>query len=170
MYIHKIFLFISKIEIMETFDLHIFKDFIRNIYFNRNRITWDEYFASIVLLLSTRSPSKRLQVGSVIVKDNRIISSGYNGFLSGVPHESIIRDGHEINTIHAEQNTIADASKRGVCIADGTMYITHFPCIHCAKMIISSGIKKIIYIDDYHNDPLVEKLCIDSKVILQKYS
>ena len=71
-----------------------------------DRCSWDEYFSCISLLISTRSPSKRLKVGSVIVKNNRIISAGYNGFPSGTPHVSIMRDSHEQNTIHAEQNAI----------------------------------------------------------------
>ena len=123
------------------------------------RLDWDEYFMSLALLISSRSPSKRLKVGSVIVKDNRVISSGYNGFPSGAPHESIMRDGHEINTIHSEQNSISDSAKRGVAIQDTTIYITHFPCINCVKYIISSGIKQIIYLDDYRNDDVVLELC-----------
>ncbi len=84
------------------------------------RCSWDEYFSCIALLISTRSTSKRLKVGSVIVKNNRIISAGYNGFPSGTPHISIMRDGHEQNTIHAEQNAIADAARRGVSIENTT--------------------------------------------------
>lgn len=133
-----------------------------------DRLDWNEYFMSLALLISSRSPSKRLKVGSVIVKDNRVISSGYNGFPSGAPHESIMRDGHEINTIHSEQNSISDSAKRGVAIQEATIYITHFPCINCVKYIISSGIKQIVYLDDYRNDEVVLELCKQAGVKIEK--
>ena len=98
-------------------------------------LSWDEYFISTALLLSCRSSCKRLHVGSVIVKNNRIISGGYNGFLPGAPHTSIIVDNHEIATVHSEQNAIADCANRGVSVKDATIYITHFPCVNCAKII-----------------------------------
>jgi len=134
----------------------------------KDRLSWDEYFMSIALLVSCRSPSKRLKVGSVIVKNNRILCTGYNGFIAGAPHESIVKDGHEINTIHSEQNSISDAAKRGTTINDGTIYITHFPCINCCKYIISSGIKNVVYLDDYRNDEQVLELFKFSSVSITK--
>ena len=125
---------------------------------NTQRLSWDEYFISLTLLLASRSPSTRLKVGSIIVKNNRIISSGYNGFPSSTPHISVMKNNHEINTIHAEINTICDSAKRGVSIEDSTMYINYFPCIYCTKSIIASGIKHIIYYSDYKNDDLVYTL------------
>ena len=77
------------------------------------RISWDEYFKEICESTAILSCCKRLNVGCVLVKEKRIISQGYNGFLPGFPHESIIKDGHEVATIHAEQNTIVDCAKRG---------------------------------------------------------
>jgi len=122
------------------------------------RPTWDKYFKDIVTVTSTRSPCKRLKVGCVLVKENRIVSQGYNGFLPGCPHTSIIRDNHEIGTIHAEQNAILDCAKRGVS-CDGTIaYVTHYPCFYCMKLLCGSGICKIKYIDDYNNDLAVEQL------------
>lgn len=118
------------------------------------RPSWDEYFKDICKVTSSRSPCERLKVGCVIVKDNRIISQGYNGFLPGCPHESIVRDGHEQATIHAEQNALIDCAKRGVCCNNSEIYITHFPCIICMRLICASGIKKIKYIDNYKNDEL----------------
>ena len=135
-----------------------------------NRLDWEEYFMSLAFLASCRSPCERLHVGCVIVKNNRVISTGYNGFISGAPHESIIRDGHEQATIHAEQNAIADAAKRGVSIDESTMYITHYPCINCCKMICSSGIKKVIYNNDYRNDNNVETLLKHANIDIHKYS
>tara|TARA_B110001450_G_scaffold212863_1_gene205022 strand:+ start:163 stop:711 length:549 start_codon:yes stop_codon:yes gene_type:complete len=133
------------------------------------RLSWDEYFISLTLLLAARSPSKRLQVGSIVVKNNRIISSGYNGFPSSTPHTPIMKDGHEINTIHAEINTICDAAKRGVSIDGATMYINYFPCIYCTKSIIASGIKHIVYYRDYRNDDLVHTLLHNSNINIKQF-
>ena len=136
---------------------------------NKSRLEWDEYFMSIALLASCRSPCERLHVGSVIVKNNRIISMGYNGFISGIPHKSYIIDGHEQATIHSEINAISDCAKRGVSINNSKIYITHFPCINCFKAIVSSGIKEIIYMNDYNNNELVNILAKDSNIVINKY-
>ena len=120
------------------------------------RPNWDEYFKEIVQVTSKRSPCERLKVGCLLVNDNRIISQGYNGFLPGCTHKSIIRDNHEQATVHAEQNAIADCAKRGVSCNGSTAYITHYPCIICTRMLLASGIKEIKYLEDYHNDDLVE--------------
>ena len=77
-----------------------------------DRISWNEYFMKAAELASVRSPCERLKVGCVLAKNNRLISMGYNGFLSGSEHISIVRDGHEQATIHAEINAITDAAKR----------------------------------------------------------
>ena len=100
-----------------------------------------------------------MQVGCLLVKDNRIISQGYNGFLAGCIHESVIRDSHEKATIHAEQNAISDCAKRGVSCEGATAYITHYPCLDCGKLLLASGIAEIKYLTDYNNDELVEKFC-----------
>lgn len=134
-----------------------------------SRINWNEYFMSLSLLISSRSPSMKLKVGAVIVKDNRVISSGYNGYPSGCKHISIHRDNHEINTIHAEQNAISDAARRGVALQNSTIYITHYPCINCCKYIISSGINNIVYLDDYKNDEIVSKLLEECNISINKY-
>lgn len=122
---------------------------------NNKRPSWDEYFTKLVLTTSERSPCHRLQVGCLLVKDNRIISQGYNGFLPGCPHQSIVRNNHEQATVHAEQNAIADCAKRGVSSNTCIAYITHYPCIICMRMLCASGISEIKYIHDYKNDELV---------------
>ena len=122
------------------------------------RISWDDYFMKAATLASIRSPCERLKVGCVLVKNNRLISMGYNGFLAGTDHRSIVRWGHEQATIHAEINAITDAAKRGVSIDDAVAYITHYPCINCFKALASSGVKKIYYQVDYKNDPILEEL------------
>ena len=121
-----------------------------------NRPSWNDYFKEISLITSKRSPCERLKVGCILVKDNRIIAQGYNGFLPGAPHESKIVNGHEQATVHAEQNTITDCAKRGVSSYNCNAYITHYPCINCMKILCAAGINKIYYINDYNNDPLVE--------------
>jgi dCMP deaminase len=128
------------------------------------RLNWDEYFMSIAVIASCRSPCSRLNVGSVIVKDKRIISMGYNGFISGAPHNSLVVEGHEQATIHSEINAITDCAKRGVCLDGSVIYITHYPCINCFKCIASCGIKKIIYMEDYRNNEIVERLANDSGI------
>jgi dCMP deaminase len=126
-----------------------------------NRLNWDEYFMETALLISRRSPCERLNVGCVLVKNNRIISAGYNGFLPGASHISIIKDNHEQATVHAEQNAIADCANRGVSTNNAIAYITHYPCINCFKILVASGIKEIKYLNDYRNDENINKI-IDS--------
>ena len=123
---------------------------------NANRLSWDEYFAKIVSVTAERSPCERLQVGCLLVKDNRIISQGYNGFLPGCEHTSIIRDDHEQATVHAEQNAICDCAKRGVSSLGCSIYITHYPCIICTRLLLAAGIREIKYLEDYKNDELVK--------------
>jgi len=120
------------------------------------RPTWDEYFTKIILATKERSACDRLKVGCILVKDNRIISQGYNGFLPGCPHQSIVRDNHEQATIHAEQNALMDCAKRGASCDGCTAYITHYPCLICARLMLAAGIKRIKYIDNYKNDELVQ--------------
>jgi len=122
------------------------------------RISWKEYFKELSILVSKRSPCERLHVGCVLVKDNRIISTGYNGFLPGADHQSIVVDNHEQAIVHAEQNCITDCAKRGVQTTDSVAYITHYPCVNCYKVLVSAGVKEINYINDYKNSPIVEKI------------
>ena len=122
------------------------------------RMSWQDYFMKAATLASIRSPCERLKVGCVLVKNNRLISMGYNGFLGGCEHKSIVRDGHEQATLHAEINAITDAAKRGASIDDCVAYVTHYPCLNCYKALASSGIKKVYYKEDYRNDPVVEEL------------
>ena len=122
---------------------------------DNSRPDWNSYFKEIVKVTSTRSPCKRLKVGCILVSDNRIISQGYNGFLPGCPHVSVVRDTHEQATIHAEQNALCDCAKRGVSCDNSIAYITHYPCLICTRLLLASGITQINYIEDYKNDALV---------------
>ena len=132
------------------------------------RPSWDEYFMATAMLIATRSPCERLHVGCVIVssgeRKNRLIAAGYNGFLPGTPHTSRVRDGHEQATVHAEQNAIADAARRGSSVEGCIAYVSHFPCINCAKILAAAGISEIRYHQDYKNDLLVSPLLADAGV------
>lgn len=121
-----------------------------------DRPSWQEYFKEICISTSKRSPCERLKVGCLLVRDNRIIAQGYNGFLPGAPHESKVINNHEQATVHAEQNAITDCAKRGVSSNNCDAYITHYPCVNCMKILCASGIKNIYYVNDYKNDTLVE--------------
>ena len=132
------------------------------------RPTWDEYYKKIVIATKERSPCERLQVGCLFVQDNRIISQGYNGFLPGCPHNSIVRNNHEQATLHAEQNCLADCAKRAVSCKGATAYITHYPCIICTRILLAAGIKQIKYINDYKNDELVEVFTNQCSVNVKK--
>ena len=137
---------------------------------NTCQLEWDEYFMSIALLASQRSPCQRLKVGSVIVKNNRLVSMGYNGFIPNAPHISRIRDNHEQSIIHSEVNALADCAKRGANLESGNIiiYITHYPCLNCFRSIAATGIKKIIYLEDYKNDILVQELATDAQIKIVK--
>ena len=155
-------------------DITELKTDIKNIIESIEKISirpnWSEYFVLLASVVATRSPSAKLKVGAIIVSsDNEIISTGYNGFPSGVPHIPIFnKEGKEINTIHAEINTISYAARKGISIKNSIIYITHFPCIHCTKSIIAAGIKNIFYISDRNNDPVAIEMMKQSNIGIVK--
>ncbi len=136
------------------------------------RPSWDEYFMATAKLMASRSNCERLNVGCVIVtagdRKNRLVAAGYNGYLPGTPHVSRLRDNHEQATVHAEQNAIADAARRGSSVDGCIAYVTHYPCIHCAKILAASGIAEIKFHEDYRNDLLVAPILSDAGVKLTK--
>ena len=123
---------------------------------------------SIAVLASQRSPCTRLNVGSVIVKNNRLISMGYNGSIPGAPHISRVLDNHEQSIIHSEINAITDCAKRGASLEDAKIYVTHYPCPNCFRSIAACGIKEIIFLNDYNNNPIVQDLANDASIIIKK--
>lgn len=133
-------------------------------------MSFDEYFMKIARVTSERSPCNRLKVGCVLVKCNRIVSQGYNGFLKGCPHESVVKDDHEQAIVHAEQNSITFCAKNGISSDKCTAYITHYPCIICCRIMLSSGVRRIIYEHDYKNDELVKILCDQVECDILKFS
>ncbi len=108
-------------------------------------------FKKIVINIASFSNNPKIKVGAIIIKDNRIISIGYNGELPGEPHKRIEIRGHNVADVHAEQNCIMFCAKHGISINDCEMLVTHYPCNNCTKFAIISGIKKIYYINDYKN-------------------
>ncbi len=141
------------------------------------RPSWDEYFMDITLLVSKRTTCLRRAVGAVIVKDKRILSTGYNGTPTGIAHcaeTGCLREKlkvpsgerHELcRGVHAEQNAIIQAAFYGVSIEGASLYCTTFPCSICAKMIINSGIKKIYYKFGY-SDPMSEEMFKEADISL----
>ena len=143
---------------------------------DNTRPNWDEYFIEITKVISRRSTCLRRKVGAIIVKDKRILASGYNGAPSGLKHcdemggclreQMHVPSGerHELcRGLHAEQNAIIQAAVHGVSIKDSVLYCTTHPCIICAKMIINSGIKEII-ISAAYPDKESKKLLKESGV------
>lgn len=145
----------------------------------KERPPWDEYFMQIARVVATRSTCLRRQVGAVLVKDKRILTTGYNGAPRGLPHcleVGCLREQLGIPSgerqelcrgLHAEQNAIIQAAYYGVSIAGATLYCTHQPCITCAKMLINAGIEKIIY-EEAYPDELAEKMLREAGVELIK--
>jgi dCMP deaminase len=117
------------------------------------RPSWDDYFMGIALQVARRSTCDRARVGAIIVKDRRILTTGYNGSPAGLPHcdeiGHLILAGHCVRTLHAEQNAIIQAALHGVGVAGSTMYVTHQPCLTCAKMIINAGIRRVVFAGHY---------------------
>ncbi|QNO15162.1 cytidine/deoxycytidylate deaminase family protein [Alkalicella caledoniensis] len=143
------------------------------------RPSWDHYFMEITQVVAKRSTCLRRQVGALLVKDKRILSSGYNGAPSNLPHCSetgCLRqqlnipsgERHELcRGLHAEQNAIVHAAMHGISIKDATIYITNQPCVLCAKMIINGGIKRVVFLEGYP-DKLSEEMLKQASVDIIK--
>lgn len=141
------------------------------------RPSWDDYFMKIAEDVATRSTCIRRSVGAIIVKDKRILSTGYNGAPSNISHcteETCLRtkynvpsgERHELcRGLHAEQNAIIQAAFHGVSINNSTIYVTHQPCSICTKMIINAGIRTIICRQPY-NDPLALEMIGESGITM----
>lgn len=145
------------------------------------RPSWPEYFMAITKLVATRSTCLRRHVGAILVKDKRILASGYNGAPSGLRHceevgclraNSSIPSGerHELcRGLHAEQNLILQAAYHGISIKDAILYCTNKPCVICTKMIINAGITKIYYEDGY-DDPLSDQMLSEAGLEIERLS
>ena len=139
-----------------------------------SRISWEQYFIAQAKLVALRSTCTRLNVGAVIVRENRIIASGYNGSVQDGAHcvdeGCYMIDGHCVRTVHAEANALLQCAKFGVATNETEMYVTHFPCIQCCKQIIQAGIQKVYYENDYRNHDLAIQLFKEANVEMMKVS
>ena len=145
------------------------------------RPSWDEYFMEMTKLTAKRSTCLRRQVGAVLVKDTRVIATGYNGAPSGVTHCEVTGclrqklnvpsgERHELcRGLHGEQNAIIQAALHGVSTEGATIYCTTKPCSICTKMIINAKISRIVY-DEYYNDPLADELLKDTDIRVLQYN
>jgi dCMP deaminase len=145
------------------------------------RPSWEEYFMAITHLVAKRSTYIRRQVGAILVKDKRILATGYNGVPSGLPHchdvgclretEGIPSgERHELcRGLHAEQNVIIQAAYHGINIQGAHLYCTNLPCSICMKMIIAAGIRKIYYEEGYP-DRLAQEMIKESSLELFQLS
>jgi dCMP deaminase len=124
------------------------------------RASWDEYFMSIAQVVATRSTCPRKFVGSVLVRERTILSSGYNGSIRGMPHCSdvghMMEDNHCVATIHAEANAIIQAAKNGVNIDRATCYVTASPCWNCFKQLANAGVVRICFGEFYRDNRIFE--------------
>jgi dCMP deaminase len=145
------------------------------------RPSWPEYFMAITKLVATRSTCLRRHVGAILVKDKRILASGYNGAPSGLRHceevgclraNSAVPSGerHELcRGLHAEQNLILQAAYHGISIKGAILYCTNKPCVICTKMLINAGITKIYYEDGY-DDPLSDQMLNEAGLEIERLS
>lgn len=144
------------------------------------RPSWDKYFMEIAQVVAKRSTCLRRQVGAIVVKNKRIISTGYNGTLSGLKHcdkVGCLREKFKIKPaerqelcrgMHAEANALLFAASYGVDMHEAAIYCTHQPCVLCAKMIIQAGIKQVIFIGEYPDD-LAMQLFKETKVKVKRF-
>ncbi|OIO36121.1 MAG: cytidine deaminase [Candidatus Omnitrophica bacterium CG1_02_44_16] len=144
-----------------------------------SRPGWDEYFLEIAALVSQRSTCLRRKVGALVVKDRRILATGYNGTPSGIKHCAQVGclreklkipsgERHELcRGLHAEQNVLLQASLHGVSLRNSILYVTHQPCIICAKMIINAGIKEVVMSGSYP-DAMALSFLREAKIKVRK--
>ena len=127
------------------------------------RPSWNDYFMALVKIVSMRGTCDRLYTGAVLVKDNRIMATGYNGSPPGLPHCSdvghLMEEGHCVRTVHGEHNALLQAAKSGGVSTDGsTLYSKYSPCIHCTKYVITCGVKRVVIGKVYRNNQAVDML------------
>lgn len=147
---------------------------------SHSRPSWDEYFMSIATQVAERSTCIRRKVGAVVVKDKRMVATGYNGVPTGIMHcaeRGCLRDQlgipsgerHELcRGTHAEQNALLQAARYGTPIEGSIIYVTTQPCIQCAKMLINAGITEIIFDGDYP-DALARELLDEAGIKTRIY-
>ncbi|MCL2756928.1 MAG: cytidine/deoxycytidylate deaminase family protein [Coriobacteriia bacterium] len=146
-----------------------------------SRPSWDEYFMDIAHMCARRTTCRRRQIGAVIVKDKRLLATGYNGVPTGIEHcldRGCLREQlgipsgqqHELcRGLHAEQNALIQAARHGINIEGASLYSTAQPCVLCAKMLINAGITEIVY-DREYPDPLALEMLNEANIILRRFT
>lgn len=136
------------------------------------RMSWDEFFVSQSRVMAMRSTCQRLAVGCVIVRDKRMIASGYNGSIHGDEHcldvGCKVVDGHCIRAIHAEQNALLQCARFGIPVEGADIYVTHLPCLQCTKSLIQAGICSVYFEEAYHPDPYAAHLLEVAKIPMKQ--
>ena len=126
----------------------------------RKRVSWDEYFMNIAREVATRATCDRKHVGSVIIRNRTILSTGYNGSARGLPHcddvGHMMEDGHCVRTVHAEANAIVQAAKNGTNIEGAGIYVTASPCWNCFKLIANAGLTRIVFGEFYRDQRIYD--------------
>jgi dCMP deaminase len=138
------------------------------------RPDWDTYFLDIATVVAKRSTCDRAAVGAVIVRDKRILTTGFNGSPSGQPHcddvGHLLVNGHCVRTIHAELNAIIQAALHGISLKDSSCYVTHFPCHGCAKSLANAGVARVVYCAPYRIDPNAVEVLELAGVAMEEWS
>ncbi|MDR0675600.1 MAG: cytidine/deoxycytidylate deaminase family protein [Elusimicrobiota bacterium] len=147
----------------------------------KKRPSWDEYFIAITKEVAKRSTCLRRSVGAVLVKDKRILSTGYNGAVKNSKHcleIGCMRQKHAISSgtrqelcrgLHAEQNALLFVTTLGINTDHSILYCTNYPCSLCAKMLVQAGVKKVIYCEDYP-DELAKSIFIENNIDIKKFT
>lgn len=146
----------------------------------QKRPSWDEYFMELAEVVAKRSTCLRRNIGAVVVKDKRVLATGYNGAPSGLAHCSEagclreklgIPSGERVEMcrgLHAEQNALVQAARYGISVEGAVLYCTNQPCVTCAKMLINSGISRVVYKDPYP-DRLAMDLLSESRITVEMF-
>lgn len=134
---------------------------------------WDEYFMEVARTVATRATCPRASVGAVLVREQRILTTGYNGAPRHVSHCTEVGcelvAGHCVRSTHAEANAVVQGALHGVRLDGATAYCTHQPCVHCAKLLISAGIARIVY-EAAYDDPFAQRLLAEAGVALAPFA
>ena len=173
-------IFVPLKDVFDDYNTAVEELKLRKIQKQNERPSWDAYFMNIAIAVSTRSSCTRRKVGAIIVKDKRIITTGYNGTPRGLKNcdnggcprcNSDAPSGTKLDEClcsHAEENAIVQAAYHGVSIKGGVLYVTFTPCLHCAKMICNSGIREVVYNEHYTVDAKASEILQEAGIILRR--
>ena len=135
------------------------------------RVGWDEYYMKLAVDVAIRATCERKHVGAIIVRNKSILSTGYNGSISGTPHcdeaGHMMEDGHCVRTIHAEANALIQAARHGIRTEGATLYTTASPCWQCFKLISNSGITRVVFGEKYRLEDRVKEAASKTGILLE---